>query len=216
MALFSRIRDRQPEAPRPTKRARKVTYGELEAAIAAVIAELDPEGSTVQTLWRLATIADAANHGDSVTLDGSAPVTVAELDEALVEAQELELASGTLSVLKRVRVLVVDAETRHADQDAKAGASPVSRAEFDALLAAFAVALAQVDLAAAATPGSLDAKLGTRLECIAESPEAHGLSGSEASTFKRLLTAMDRAAGNASARARRHARPYGGQPWATL
>lgn len=211
MKFFSRT---QPVAR--AKRARKVTYCELRAAIAAATAELDREGSTVQTLERLATITDDADGSDTVTFEGPAPITVAKLDEALANMQELELAASTLSVLKRVRALVATAETQHAEQDAKAGAAPVSRAEFEALLAAFAVVVAQIDLAAAATPGTLDAKLDTRLEGIGRSPEAHGLSASEASTFRRLLAAMNRATRNASANRHRHARHYPGQPWAAL
>ena len=180
MKFFSRA---QPAAR--TKPARKVTCVELDAAIAAVNAELGP-GSTRETLERLASITAAADDNDTVTLDGPAPVTVAELDEALTEVQARELPASALNALKRVRALVVSAET----QEAKAGAAPVTRAELDALFAAFAVVVAQLDLAAAAPPGHIQAKIGYRLERIAKSPAGYGLSPSEAAAFKRLVGAM--------------------------
>ncbi len=77
------------------------------------------------------------------------PVSVAEIDEVLAQLGDPEggLDAGTLRTLKRARDLLAEAEKERAAEDAKAAAAGtkyVSRAEFDALRTAQAIALAQL------------------------------------------------------------------------
>ena len=84
-----------------------VTCGDLNAAIAAVSGAM-ADCSTRKTLEALYDLTDDAADGDFVKLKGPAPVTMEALDAALADVQEPELglSAGTLTALRRVRVLL--------------------------------------------------------------------------------------------------------------
>ena len=111
----------------------------------------------------------------------------------------------------RKRMPVVEAGTdeapkAEADQaPAKAEPRYVTQAQLNTLMRAFAAALAQVEVAASAPPGTLQSRLGYRLGLVARAPAEFGLSSAEASAFKRLVSLIDEASHNDSARERRRA-----------
>src|ERR1700686_5145984 len=106
--FLARIR-RKPAAPAPVKRATRLTCGQLNGAVEAACASLDPTSSTVKTLQRLYELTcDAGDEGAIVKLDGPSPVTLPELDGALsdVRGPELGLSASTISALTKVRALL--------------------------------------------------------------------------------------------------------------
>lgn len=136
LQLLARVRAKSPApsaaAPTPAKRARKnVTAAALESAIAACIAELDPSCATVRTLEQLYALADDG----IVRLNGAAPVTVAELDDALAEVHDLKLPKA-LSTLKAVRALLAHAAEQAQAAIAAEGAEPlfITRRQLDSAL----------------------------------------------------------------------------------
>jgi hypothetical protein len=162
MGLFARKTEAAPAAR--AKRARRgATCTELGDAIAAVCAEM-ADCSARNTLEMLYVLTGDAADGDTVTLDGPAPVTLAAFDEALAEARECDLPAGTLGPLERFRALLVQAEA----QDVKAAGVPVTRAEFDALANAHALALVVI---ADMLHDSQAGPIAHRLEAAAQSVE---------------------------------------------
>src|ERR1700722_14085678 len=108
MGLFSaRELKTPPAAPAPTRARNSVSSAELKGAIGAVCDAMAPctARATVQALYILVDDTD-----DIVKLNGSAPVTLLQLDDALAETKKLELPTGTLAPLKRVRELLARAE----------------------------------------------------------------------------------------------------------
>jgi hypothetical protein len=96
-----------PAAPAEVKQTREdVTCGELNAAIVAardVLASDATARQTIEALWVLA----SGNEDDAIVkFIDPAPVTMEALDDAIGQVQELEeLSAGTLTALRRVRVL---------------------------------------------------------------------------------------------------------------
>lgn len=88
------------------------------------------------------------------------------------------------------------AATAPATPRLKSVPAPVTRAEFDTMVGVLAVILAQVERAAAAPPGHVQARLGYRLERVARAPDDFGLSAPQAAAFKRIAGLIDRAADN--------------------
>jgi hypothetical protein len=172
MKLFSRA---HPETPAKPARRGHITCGDLEGALAPVRAQLDTESSTVQMLDRL--LATGADDSDPVV---PGAVTVAELDAAIAEVRELDVPASTLSVLKRVRVLIANAET----QRAKAGAALVSREEFEALARMVGVTLGAIELARNRT-GFADGTIAYQLV------RAVGEDAAERAALKAITKAFD-------------------------
>jgi hypothetical protein len=113
----------------PAKRQNAVTAAALESAIAAVSAELDSTSSTRQTLERLYALTDRVADDGIVRLDGPAPVTCAQLDEALGGVGDLPV--NVLRTLKGIRAVLARAE----EQDVRASAGQyVTRQELDAAI----------------------------------------------------------------------------------
>jgi hypothetical protein len=149
--------------------------------------------TTRQTIEALYTLSGDAD-GDIVKLGGPAPVTLSQLDDALAEARDLDLPAGTLVPLKRVRELLARAEGRAA----AVGSEPVTRAEFDALANAHALALVVIaDLLHDPRAGSLD----YRLEAAAQSVEFK----SDSAGIQTLLGRLEKARSADGSRQRRHA-----------
>jgi hypothetical protein len=183
MGLFAR----KLETPRVRN---SVTSAELNAAISAVCEAMATctTRATLEALYIL--IDDTAD--DIVKLNGQAPVTLSQLDDALAEAQELGLPAGTLAPLKRVRELLARAEERAA----AIGSEPVTRAEFDALANAHALALVVIaDLLHDPSAGPL----GSRLEAAAQAVEFNSVSAG----IQALLGRLDKARSADGARQRR-------------
>ncbi|HEX3915533.1 MAG TPA: hypothetical protein VHW71_18695 [Steroidobacteraceae bacterium] len=191
MKLFSK--SKAPTAA-PTKQARKgVTCGELAAAIKAVSAEAI-DWTTRKTIQALdALLPDGAKDEDIVSLDGPAPVSLAKFDEALADLDKYDLPAGTLSSLKRLRVLF-----------AQAADAPVPRAEFDALVDAFAIVVSNID-AAHDRLGYPDAKLSFRLERIVQASDEFKVSNAQRSMLQRITGHASRASENNGARERKRA-----------
>jgi hypothetical protein len=202
MGLFARKPETAPEAPAPATRSRKglLTCGELNDAIAAVCAEIVADCTARKTLEALYTLTDNIADGDIVTLSGPAPVTVAELDEALTQVEQL-------GPLKRVRSLLAQAE----EQAARVVGEPVTRAEFDALVNAVAIVVSNVD-AANNRPGQVDGRLGYRLERDLKASDAFS-SNEQRSMLQRIMDLAEVASKNADMRERNQSRRRAGQPW---
>jgi hypothetical protein len=160
-----KLLSRKSAAPAASaKQTRKgVTYGELAAAISAVCAEMG-DCSTRRTLEALDVLTYDAADGDIVKLNGPAPVSLAQFDEALADLDNYELPANTLAPLKRLRVLIANAET----QEAKAAGAPVTRAEFEAAQAANALAFRVIE---EMFKDSYAGPLSVRLEIAAQSVE---------------------------------------------
>jgi len=200
MGLFARQIEATPTAP--AKRGRNsVTCGELDAAIAAVNAEMDTctTRQTVEALWILT---NGAADGDIVNLNGAPPVTCTELDAAIADLRGLGMPAGTLGPLKQIRARIAQAE----EQEAKAAAVVVTRAEFDALINAVAIVVANID-AARDRQGFPDGRLSAQLQCVAASD----------SMLQRIMDLAQFACkkNGERERERKHARRLPGQPWST-
>jgi hypothetical protein len=138
MGLFARKIEAAPVAPAPAKRIRKgITYGELADAIDVACAGIDPVSTTSRTLNRLASHFDCGmtDNGLVVQFVGPAPVSCAELDAALAEMQDLP--PSTLSLLKRVHLLLAEAE----EKAAKVVGEAVTRADLEGAIDAFGWAI---------------------------------------------------------------------------
>jgi hypothetical protein len=107
MGLFSRKPEAAP-TPAPAKRRRNsVTCGELNRAVEAACASLDPTSSTAKTLQRLYELTDGAgDEGAIVKLDGPPPVTLQEFDAALTEIRGPELGLSRMRAFAKVRSLL--------------------------------------------------------------------------------------------------------------
>ena len=168
MGLFARKPEAAPEAPAPAKTRQGETCGELDTAVNTVCAEM-ADCSTRRTLEALNVLTDDAADGDIVNLKGPAPVSLTQFDAALADLDNYELPANTLSPLKRVRVLLANAEA----QEAKAAGAPVTRAEFEAAQAANALALVVIaDMLHDQTAGPL----GNRLEAAMQAVEFESAS----------------------------------------
>jgi hypothetical protein len=190
MGLFARRLKPAPAAPAPTRARNGVTSTELNAAISAVCDAMAPctTRATLEALYILSD--DTAD--DIVKLNWPAPVTLSQLDDALAEARDLELAAGTLAPLKRVRELIASAE----QTAAAVGSEPVTRAEFDALADAHALALVVIaDLLHDPMAGPLD----FRLEAAAQAGEFTSASAG----IQALLGRLEKARSADGARQRR-------------
>jgi hypothetical protein len=166
MGLQARRRETTAAAPAPLRAARKgMTNGELDAAIYAACETMDADCTARTTLQRLYEITgDATDEGAIVKLDGPSPVTLSQFDDALADLTDRRLQAGTLGVLRRVRELIVSAEARAAEADEQ----PVTRAEFEALANAHALALSIIsNIFHEPNAGPL----GSRLEIAAKSVE---------------------------------------------
>ncbi len=160
MGLFARKPQAAPAAP--AKRGRSVTCGALNAAIAAVTIEMADckARRTLEALYSLT--GDSASSGDLVKLDGPAPVTLAQLDDALAEAPD-EPPAGTLASLTRVRALIAEAEK----QAVAVAGEPVTRAEFNAFANAAALALVVIgDMLHEPMAGPLDLRLKAAAQAV--------------------------------------------------
>ena len=104
MKLF---RKSAPAAPAEVKQTREdVTCGELNAAIAAVRDAVASDATARQTIEALWVLASGTEADAIVKFIDPAPVTMEALDDAIGQVQELEeLSAGTLTALRRVRVL---------------------------------------------------------------------------------------------------------------
>lgn len=194
MRFFSRKPEAAPEAPAPAKRGRNsVTCGELNATIAAVTMEL-ADCSARRTLEDIYALTDGTADGDIVTLNGPAPVTLAAFDDALAEVLGLGLPTGTLTPLKRVRELLARAE----ESAAAVGGEPVTRAEFDALASAHALALVVI---ADMLHDPRGGPLGVRLEAAVRAVEFK----SAAAGIQALLDSIEKARSADGARQLRRA-----------
>jgi hypothetical protein len=171
MGLFARNPKTAPAAPAPAKRTRSsVTVAELSEAIDAVCAAM-ADCSSRQTLKRLW---DSTEGGDDsvVRFDVSAPVSLAAFDAALTEAQELGLPAATLSPLTRIRAVLAQAE----EKAARAGSELVTRAEFDALLSANALAFTIIaDMLRDPHAGPLGVRLEAAAQAVEFEPAATGI-----------------------------------------
>jgi hypothetical protein len=194
MGLFARKLETPPAAPAPTRARNSVTSAELNAAISAVC-DVMADCSARQTLEALHVLtAHTADDNDVVKLDGQAPVTLIEFDDALAEARKFDLPAGTLSPLTRIRELLARAEKKAA----AVGSELVTRAEFDALANAHALALVViVDLLHDPSAGPL----GSRLEAAAHAVEFKSASAG----IQALLGRLEKARSADGARQRRRA-----------
>lgn len=130
-------------------RTKPLTSAQLNAAMAVVTDRF--EYPALEALCGVLTVVDAFDDNEPmrVAAEDPLPVSVAQIDEALTQLDDPEsgLDARTLRTLKRARDLLAEAEKERAAEDAKAAAAGtkyVSRAEFDALRTAQAIALAQL------------------------------------------------------------------------
>jgi len=192
MALFARKLETPPPAPAPMRARNGITSAELNAAISAVCDAM-ADCTARRTIEALYTLIDDAD-GDIVKLNGPAPVTLSQLDDALAEAQKFDLRAGTVGPLKRVRELLARAEKKAA----AVGGEPVTRAEFDALANAHALALVVIsDLLHDPSAGPL----ASRLEAAARAVEFESVSAG----IQALLGGLEKARRADGARQRRGA-----------
>jgi hypothetical protein len=194
MGLFARKPDAAPEAPAPAKTRRGVTCGELDTAINAVCAEM-ADCSTRRTLQALTVLTSEYCGAEGIfKLNGPAPVSLTQFDAALADLDNYELPAHTLSPLKRVRVLLANAEA----QEVKAAGAPVTRAEFEAAQAATALALVVIsDMLHDQTAGPL----GNRLEAAMQAVEFESASAG----IQALLGRIEKARSADGKRQRRRA-----------
>lgn len=128
-------------APAAVKRSRKgLTQAALAAAISAVCDQM-ADCTARQTLQALYALSDDTASGDIVRLDSPSPVCIAELDEALAEAQKFDLPATTLAPLKQVRALLAQAEAQKSKEPAQYATVAQMKARDVALFDAFAWAL---------------------------------------------------------------------------
>jgi hypothetical protein len=199
MNLFFR-KSEAPAAPAPVLRIRKgVTCAELSDAIFAICAEMG-DCSTRRTLEALHVLIDDAGDGDIVKLNGPAPVSLTQFDEALADLDNYDLPANTLAPLKRVRSLIAQA----AENAAKAASVPVTRAEFDALIEAVAIVVSNID-AAHERLGYADGKLGYRLERIVQASDELKISRATDSMLRRITGHASIATENNGAHERKRA-----------
>ncbi len=194
MGLFSRKPEAASAAPAPAPALRMrggVTGAELSTAIYAVCAVMD-DCSARQTLERLGSYVE--DNDRMVTFDGPVPVSLAAFDDALAEAQLHDLPADTLSPLTQVRAVLAQA----AEKAAAVGSEPVTRAEFDALANAHALALTIISEMLRDTCAG---PLGVRLEAAAQAIEFE----STAVGIRALLDRLEKAGDAYGARQRRRA-----------
>jgi hypothetical protein len=172
MGLFARKPEAAPEAPASAKTRKGVTCGELDTAINAVCAEM-ADCTTRRTLQALTVLTSDYYGAEGIfELNGPAPVSLTQFDEALADLDNYELPANTLSPLKRVRALLANAEA----QEAKASGAPVTRAEFEAAQAANALALVVIaDLLHDPSAGSLEVRLNAAMQAVEFKSAAAGI-----------------------------------------
>lgn len=146
--LLARVRNPAvpPAVAVPVKRPRKgLTCGELNDAIFAVCAVMAPctARDTLETLGALTGAGDTPSAGNIVVLDGPAPVSRGQFDDALAEAHKFEsdLPAGTLKPLTRFRGLLAEAEARKAKEPVQYLTVSQAKARDAALLEAIGWAL---------------------------------------------------------------------------
>jgi hypothetical protein len=194
MGLFARKPEAAPEAPAPAKTRKGVTCGELDTAINAVCAEM-ADCTTRRTLQALTVLTSDYDGAEGMfKLNGPAPVTLTQFDAALADLDNYELPANTLSPLRRVRVLLANAEA----QEAKAAGAPVTRAEFEAAQAANALALMVIaDMLHDPSAGPL----GNRLEAAMRAVEFKSASAG----IQALIDGIEKARSADGERQRRRA-----------
>ena len=202
MNLFSRSKTQVAPTPTPAKQTRKgVTGAELSAALSAV-RDVMGDCTARQTLERL------WNHfaaDDSIVkLDVSVPVSLAELDKALVEVDKYdELTAATLGPLKRFRALLANAE----EKAAQLVTVPVTRAEFDALVEAVSIVVLNID-AAQDRKGYADGRVSARLGMVIAASRELRVSSAVTSMLQKITGQISIAGKNNDDRERARAKPY--------
>lgn len=203
MKLFSR-KPEAPVAPAPAKQtSRALTCAELETAFTAVCAEMD-ECTTLRTLRAFDEL--TCEHGresEAFKFDGPPPVSLAQFDEALADLDNYDLPADTLSPLKRLRILIANAEK----EETKAAGAPVTRAEFDALVEAVAIVVLNID-AAQDRKGYPDGRVSARLKMAVAASRQLNVSNAVTSMLQKITGQISTASKNNDARERARAKPY--------
>lgn len=201
MKLFSRTTEEPAASVKQTRKG--VTCGEVSTAIMAICAEMGDctTGRTLDAL--LYDSAIRADAGSLVRFNGPISVSLAQFDEALADLNNYDLPADTLSPLKRLRILIANAEK----EETKAAGTPVTRAEFDALVEAVAIVVLNID-AAQERKGYPDGRVSARLEMAVAASRQLNVSNAVTSMLQKITGQISTASKNNDARERARAKPY--------
>jgi hypothetical protein len=172
----------------------------VHAVIDTVVPHIFPRGSkVVRTLSELdGWLEDNAVDGSLATMpEERAPVTAAQIDEALAVLENLQIPDGEnpkLHPLRQVRALVA--------------AAPVTREEIDAVIRVVGTVLALTERAHD-RQGYADGKISHQLEYA----ERHEMPTLERSTLKQIVQAFEAAMNDANSADQRRARERGNKPY---